>query len=182
MIRGIIKVTDNLDSVDTSKADSSIPAPSSGMSCCTGGASGGTGSTAPQTPSIYGDDISKVPTDRLVKKATISGNTQNISIQGNGYEFEPLVIVLEKGIKANLAIDLNGFDNPDGEFDIINADSGDKVSTFVGKKDVINVEFNMDKSGTYIIVKDNVAVLGIEVTDSLKTVNLEEVRKKLING
>ena len=37
MIRGVIKVTDNLDSVDTSKADSSIPAPSSGMSCCTGG-------------------------------------------------------------------------------------------------------------------------------------------------
>jgi len=43
MIRGVIKVTDNLNSVDTSKADSSIPAPSSGMSCCTGG----TASSAP---------------------------------------------------------------------------------------------------------------------------------------
>nr|WP_202117326.1 sulfite exporter TauE/SafE family protein [Clostridium chromiireducens] len=182
MIRGIIKVTDNLDSVDTSKADSSIPAPSSGMSCCTGTTAGGTGTAAPQTPSIYGDDISKVSTDRLIKKATISGDTQSVNIQGTGYEFEPLVVVVEKGIKTNLAIDLNGFDNPDGEFDIINADSGDKVSTFVGKKDTINVEFNKDKSGTYIIVKDNIAVLGIEVTDSLKTVNLEEVRKKLING
>lgn len=34
MIRGVIKVTDNLDTADTSKTDSSIPAPSSGMSCC----------------------------------------------------------------------------------------------------------------------------------------------------
>ncbi|NRW82347.1 plastocyanin domain-containing protein [Clostridium beijerinckii] len=43
------------------------------------------------------------------------------------------------------------------------------------------MEFNIDKSGTYVIVKDNVVAMGIEVTDSLKTVNLDEVRKKLIN-
>lgn len=104
MIRGVIKVTDNLNSVDTSKADSSIPAPSSGMSCCTGG-NGATGA-APQTQSIYGSDISKVSTDRLVKKANLSGDTQSLNIQGTGYEFEPLVVVLEKGIKTNLSIDL----------------------------------------------------------------------------
>ena len=40
----------------------------------------------------------------------------------------------------------------------------------------------MDTSGTHLIVKDNVAAVGIEVTDSLKTVNLEDVRKKLITG
>jgi sulfite exporter TauE/SafE/copper chaperone CopZ len=34
MIRGIIKVVDNVKSVDTAKSDPSIPAPSSGMSCC----------------------------------------------------------------------------------------------------------------------------------------------------
>ncbi|MFL0164440.1 sulfite exporter TauE/SafE family protein [Candidatus Clostridium helianthi] len=177
MIRGIIKVTDNLDSVDTSKADSSIPAPSSGMSCCTGTSA----SNTPQAPSIYGDDLSKVSTDRLIKKANISGDTQNLSIKGTGYEFEPLVAVLQKGIKTKLSVDLNSFDKADGVFIIYDANSGDEVTTFTGRKDVVNVEFNIDKSGTYLIVKDNVVAMGIEVTDSLKTVNLDEVRKKLIN-
>ena len=175
MIRGVIKVTDNLDSVDTSKADSSIPTPSSGMSCCTAG-------TAPQTPSIYGNDLSKISTDRLVKKASISGDTQSLNIKGTGYEFDPLVVALEKGIKTNLAINLNSFDNPDGSFTVLNADSGDQISSFNGKKGIVNVEFKIDESGTYVIVKDNVAVVGIEVTDSLKSVNLEEVREKFISN
>ncbi|WP_459477516.1 urease accessory protein UreH domain-containing protein [Clostridium saccharoperbutylacetonicum] len=179
MIRGVIKVTDNLDSVDTSKADSSIPTPSSGMSCCTGGA--GAANTALQTPSIYGNDLSKVPTDRLVKKANISGNTQSLNIKGTGYEFEPLVVVLEKGIQTNLVIDLNSFDKADGNFTIVNADTGGQINSFSGKKGITNVGFKIDKSGTYLIIKDNVAAIAIEVTDSLKTVNLEEVRKKLIN-
>ncbi|APC39016.1 sulfite exporter TauE/SafE family protein [Clostridium estertheticum] len=34
MIRGVIKVVDNINTVDTSKPDSSIPTPSSGMPCC----------------------------------------------------------------------------------------------------------------------------------------------------
>lgn len=34
MIRGVIKVVDNLDAVDTSKADPSLPPPSKGPSCC----------------------------------------------------------------------------------------------------------------------------------------------------
>lgn len=177
MIRGVIKVTDNLDSVDTSKADSSIPAPSSGMSCCTGGAA----SSVPQTPSIYGDDLSKVSTDRLIKKANISGDTQSINIMGSGYEFEPLVIVLEKGKKTKLTVDLNLFDDPNGEFTILNADSGEPISSFTGKKGIVNVEFNIDNSGTYLITKDNIAVVGIEVADSLGNVNLEEVRDKFIS-
>lgn len=178
MIRGVIKVKDNLDSVDTSKEDSSIPAPSSGMSCCAGGT---TGSTAQQKTSIYGDDLSKVSTDRLIKKVNISGNIQSLNIKGTGYDFEPLAIVLQNGIKTKLSIDLNSFDNPDGNFIILNADSGEQITSFIGKKGIVNVEFNIDKVGTYVIVKDNIAMLGIEVTDSLKTINLEDVRKKLIS-
>ncbi len=179
MIRGVIKVTDNIDSVDTSKVDSSLPQPSSGMSCCTGGS--GDANAAIQTPSIYGDDLSKISTDRLIKKASIAGDTQSLNIKGTGYEFEPLVIVLEKGVKTKLAIDLNLFDNADGEFTILNGDNDDKITTFIGKKGIVNVDFKIDKSGTYLIVKDDVIVVGIEVTDSLKNVNLEEVRKKFIS-
>ena len=69
-----------------------------------------------QTPSIYGDDLSKVSTDRLVKKANISGDTQSLNIKGTGYEFEPLVIVVEKGIKTKLSIDLNLFDDANDDF------------------------------------------------------------------
>jgi len=177
MIRGVIKVTDNLDSVDTSKADPSIPAPNSGMSCCTGGSA----SSAPQTPSIYGDDLSKVPTDRLIKKVNISGNTQSLNIKGTGYEFEPLVIVMQKGIDIKLSIDLTDFDNINQSFSIINADIGAQVTSFKGEKGIVNVEFNITNTGTYLIVQNNVAVSGIEVTDSLKNVNLEEVRKKFIS-
>ena len=179
MIKGVIKVTDNLDSVDTTKTDSSLPQPSSGMSCCKKGAPT---STAPQTPSIYGNDLSKVSTDRLVRKASISGDTQSLNIKGTGYEFEPMVIVLQKGIKTKLAIDLSLFDNAQGEFTILNADSNDKINTFTGKKGVLNVDFKIDKSGTYLIVENNNIVAAIEVTDSLVSVNLEEVRKKLISN
>lgn len=183
MIRGIIKVTDDLDSVDTSKADSSIPTPSSGMSCCTGttGATGTAGASS-QTQSIYGNDISKVSTDRLIKKSTISGNIQSITIKGTGYEFEPLVMVLEKGIKTNLTLDLNLFDNPDGEFILLNVETNDVVTKFNGKKGIVNVEFNIPNSGTYFIIKDNAIAAAVEVTDSLQNTNLEEIRKKLING
>lgn len=177
MIRGVIKVTDDLDSVDTTKDDPSIPEPSSGMSCCTGGNSG---STAPQKPSIYGDDLTKVPTDRLIKKANVSGDKQSLNIKGKGYEFEPLVIVLEKVKQANLEIDLSSFDKPEGTFNILNADTGENVGTFTGKKGIVNVSFKEDKSGTYLIIKDNVVAVGIKVTDSLETVNLEDVRKEFI--
>jgi plastocyanin domain-containing protein len=173
MIRGVIKLTENLDSVDTSQADSSIPAPSSGMSCCSGGAAGG----VPQTPSIYGEDLSKVPTDRLIKKAEISGNTQSISIKGKGYEFEPLVIAVQKGLKTKLTIDFNNFDDVNGKFSIINVENNNEITSFTGKKGIVNVEFNLDKSGTFLIVRDNVAILGIEATDSLMNTDLEKVRK-----
>lgn len=177
MIRGVIKVADNIDSVDTSKADSSIPAPSSGMSCCTGGSA----SSVPQTPSIYGDDLSKVSTDRLIKKVNKSSDSQALSIKGIGYEFEPLVIVLEKGLKTKLTLDLNEFDNIDQSFSIINADIGSQVTSFKGKKGIVDVEFSIPNSGTYIIIQNNSIVAGIEVSDSLENVNLEEIRKKYIS-
>jgi sulfite exporter TauE/SafE/plastocyanin domain-containing protein/copper chaperone CopZ len=175
MIRGVIKVTDNIDSVDTSKVEDSLPAPSSGMSCCTTG-----GTSAPQTPSIYGDDLSKVSTDRLVKKATISGSTQTMNIKGIGYEFEPLILVLEKGKTAKLTIDLSAFDDTETQFEIVNGDSGDSISTFKAKKGVVNADVNIATSGVYLIVQGDTIVAGVEVVDDLKSVNLEEVRTKYL--
>lgn len=59
MLSGTIKVVDDLKSVSTSTSKSSGSDSASGST---------SGSAAPSQPSIYGDDISKVATDRLVKK------------------------------------------------------------------------------------------------------------------
>lgn len=179
MIRGVIKVTDNLDTVDTSKADSSIPAPSSGMSCCTGN---GTTTAAPQKPSIYDDDLSKVTTDRLIRKVTLTGKDQSILIKGIGYEFDPLIIAANKGLNTKLTLDLSAFDNPQGKFDIIDSDSNNSIASFNGQKGTLNISFKLPKSGTYLITKDNSVLAVFEVVDDVSTVSLESIRVKYLNN
>lgn len=174
MIRGVIKVVDNAESIDTSKPDSSIPAPSSGMSCCTGNA-------APQAPSIYEDDISKVSTDRLVKKASLLSGFQTAKIIGKGYEFEPLITVVNKDIKIKLSIDLSSFDSPGGTYSIVNINSSEVVTTFEGKNGIVDVEFNLNKSDTFGIVKDNNVLQIIEGVDNLKKADLQKIREKYID-
>lgn len=178
MIRGVIKVVDSIQTVDTSKPDSSIPTPSSGMPCCTGG---GAASTAPQTPSIYGNDISKVSTDRLVRKAVITGNIQTIKLTGKGYEFEPLITVLNKGVKAKVTIDLSKFDNAEGKYSVINLGTGDTIATFNGKKGIVEVEFTISKSDGYGIIKDNNVLEAIDVVDDINKADLQQIRLKYIN-
>jgi len=67
MIGGVIKVVDKLDSVDTSVPDSTLPPPSSGPSCCAQPIDESTENQV-KGPSIYGDDISVVPSEVLVGK------------------------------------------------------------------------------------------------------------------
>lgn len=93
MIRGVIKVVDKLDTVDTSEADSSLPPASSGPSCCAGPVASDSSSTEPSQPSIYGGDITKVPTERLINKALVTGKYQSAKFKGTGYELEPLIVV-----------------------------------------------------------------------------------------
>lgn len=175
MIRGVIKVVDDVNTVDTSKADPSVSNSSgSSMSCHGGGTSTNVG------PSIYGDDFSKVPTDRIVRKSTLSGSTQTISITGTGYEFEPLIIVLNKGIKTKLTLDLNNFDNPTGYYLIMNLINRDTVASFQGEKGIVNTEFTIPNSGEYGIVKDGVLVEAIDVVDNVNASNLEQIRLKYL--
>ena len=106
MIPGVIKVVDDLKTVDTSKVE---PLPSSGG--CGNGCSMG---QAQQYESIYGDDLSIVPTERLIKKAVVSNNIQSVSIKGIGYEFSPLVVVLNKDLRGKITFDLSEFYLPEG--------------------------------------------------------------------
>ncbi|MBU3113546.1 urease accessory protein UreH domain-containing protein [Clostridium lacusfryxellense] len=179
MIRGVIKVVDNIETVDTSKVDSSVPAPSSGMSCCTEDAS--TDNT-PQTTSIYGTDLSKVETSRLIKKAVILGSNQTISIKGTGYEFEPLIAVVAKNVNTTMSFDLVDFDNPQGTFEIASSDTGTNITTFEGKKGTVKINTPFAKTGIYSIIKDGNIVGGVLVIDDLKNADLEKIRQDYVGN
>jgi len=184
MIRGVIKVVDNVASVDTSKPDSSIPSPSSGMPGCTMGSTPAAPAApaAPEKPSIYGTDLSKVKTSRLIQKAVISGSNQAISIKGTGYEFEPLIVVVTKNVNTILSFDLNKFDNPNGTFEIASPDTGNNLTTFKGKKGIVKVNATFSASGIYSIIKDGNIVGGVVIVDDLINADLEKIRKNYISG
>jgi sulfite exporter TauE/SafE/plastocyanin domain-containing protein/copper chaperone CopZ len=175
MIRGVIKVVDKLDTVDTSKADPSLPPPSTGPSCCAGPVD-----EEPSQPSIYGDDITAVPTERLITKALAAGQYQSAKFKGIGYELEPLIVVTGTSTKTKLTFDLKDFDNAEGEYIIVDAVTGDEVATFNARKGINEVEFGPKKAGGYAILKDN-SVLGIiEIVDNLKTTDIEKIREKYL--
>ena len=177
MIGGVIKVVDKLDSVDTSVPDSTLPPPSSGPSCCAQPIDESTENQV-KGPSIYGDNISIVPSEVLVGKAL--GEDQKFTFSGIGYEFKPLIAVTEKNKKTNFVFDFNEFDNAEGEYIIIDGATGNVMTTFTAKKGINEVEFNPTESGFYGILKDE-SVLGlIEVVDDLESTDIEKVREKFL--
>jgi len=178
MIRGIFKVVDDVNAVDTSKPDDSIPAPSAGMPCCVGENS--TEPTPPQKPSIYGTDISKVETSRLIHIASLSVGKQTAAIKGTGYEFDPLIIVVAKNVTTTLSFDLNDFDTPNGIFEVAASDTGKNVTTFEGKKSIIEVTATFSAEGMYPIIKDANVVGAVVVVDDLKNIDLEKIRKDFL--
>lgn len=175
MIRGIFKVVDDVATVDTSKPDESIPAPSAGMPCCIG-EQGSTTPQPPQKPSIYGTDLSTVETSRLIRKALLSGSNQTATIKGTGYELDPLIIVAAKNVKTTLSFELNDFDNPNGTFEIAASDTGENVTTFEGKKGIIKVTATFSAAGIYPIIKDATVVGSVVVVEDFKNVDLEKIR------
>jgi plastocyanin domain-containing protein/sulfite exporter TauE/SafE len=171
MLSGTIKVVDDLKSVSTSTSKASGNDSASGST---------SGSTVPSQPSIYGDDISQVATDRLVKKAQVTNNEQTLAVKGIGYELEPLIMVTNTGIPTKLSLDLTAFDQPDGNFTIKDANTQQVITKFVGQKGIVEVGFTIDKAGSYGIYIDENILGMIDVADDLNSVNLDEVRSKYI--
>lgn len=173
MINGIIKVVDELDTVDTSVPDPSIPAPSTGPSCCAGPIDE---RAYYNPPSIYGDDISKVPTEMLIGKA----ENNAVTIRGIGYELQPLAVVVEKGSTTVITFDFTDFDNAEGNYVITDGYTGEKITSFTAVKGINQVEITPEETSLYGIVKGN-ALLGIiQIADNIDDIDLEEVRNKLI--
>ncbi|WP_462412181.1 urease accessory protein UreH domain-containing protein [Neobacillus sp. Marseille-QA0830] len=172
MKRGVIKVVDNLDKVSAKNSAAK------GVDASTNA----TASTASQsTPSIYGTDISKVATDRLIKRAVIVNNEQTISVKGVGYELEPLVMVAAPNMKTKLSIDLSSFDKPEQGFLILNSNTKQIIADFTGSKGVVDVDFTIEKTGSYGIYLNEKDVIGmIEVVNVVNAADLEQIRSKYI--
>lgn len=101
--------------------------------------------------------------------------------KGKGYEFEPLITVINKGIETKLSVDLSNFDSPEGEYTLLDLNSGETITAFNGKNGIINVEFTIDKSAGYGIIKDNNIIEVIEAVDNINKADLEQIRTKYIS-
>lgn len=171
MIRGVIKVVDNLDLVDTSKVDESLPPPSTGPSCCARPIE-----DTQNKPSIYGNNFSLIPTEMLVGKTTEGSFT----FKGIGYEFQPLIAVSAKNEKTKFIFDLRDFDNALSEYFIIDGVTGEIITSFTGVKGINEVEFISTKTGFYGIIKGETVLGLIEVVEDINAVDLDEIRVKFL--
>lgn len=158
MIKGVIKVTDNTtEKTEIVKEESTTP-PSKSIS-------------------IYGNDITKVLTSRLVSKAILVNNIQYWSLKGIGYELDPIIVIVSKGIKTRLYFDLTNFDTPEGDFQIINIQNGATIASFTGTKDTVSIDYLFKESGGYAILKADAPIGIIEVVDSLNDADSDVIRK-----
>lgn len=183
MLSGVIKVVDNLDSVkdsDISAAQNSVP-PSGGGGCCgTGGATNGSQDPASQEPQLYGIPLSQVPTDRLVKIASKSSIGQTLTVKVTNDDFEPLAIVLNKGLQTKIIFNLNSANNPDGEYGIYDSSTNKKVTSFKVTENTGTLNFKFYSTGLYLIEKDSQIRGLIKVVDDTKSVNTQTIREELV--
>lgn len=174
MINGVIKVVDKLDSVDISVPDPTLPLPSTGPSCCARPID--EDSTNNSSTSIYGNDISIVPTERLLAKSI----DNKLTIKGLGYEFQPLVTVVSNSEPTIITFDFAYFDIAEGEYLIVDGNTGEEIVTFQGIKGNNEVEFVPGVSEIYGVVKGSTLLGVITTVDNVEGADLELIRDNLI--
>ena len=158
MIKGSIKVTDNLDTVDTSKSDASAQ--------------------EERAPSIFGDDLNQVSTDRLIKKTIVSNNIQTINIRGIGYEFEPLIVVGNKNMNTKISLDLKAFDTYDEKLEVINSDTKESIASVNGAKGAVTMDVKFNNTGKFAIVNSTNVLTVIQVVNDINAIDLEKIREQ----
>lgn len=176
MISGLIRVVDDLDKVDIASPDT-VPLPAGSGSCCAG-----RGAVVEPRSSIYGDDISQVPTDRLVKKATAGDGVQEAAFKGIGWELEPLIVVVQGGLKVRLRLDLTESDTPDGTYRVISLETGDIVTSVRGGKGIVETEFTPNSAGGYALVVGTRIVGVVEAVDELTQADMQAIRDLYLAG
>lgn len=177
MLNGIIKVVDDLAAVDVTKVAVAAPV---NKRCCSSDGSSGCGGQNAGAASIYGDDLRKVPTDRLIKKAELGGGAQTAYLKGTGYELEPLIIVLQQHTPATLVLDLANFDDPSGEWVLYDYQKKAVLKTFTVEKTGVQLPLSIGQTTSLGLYKDQKIQAVIDVADQLATTDLETVRSKYL--
>jgi sulfite exporter TauE/SafE/plastocyanin domain-containing protein/copper chaperone CopZ len=164
MIRGVIKVVDDLSSVDASKYDPSLPSASNGPSCHTGSLTGS--STYPES---------------LITTSKVTEKFQAAIINGVGNEFQPLILVAKNNLNLKLTVDLTKYTNYEGEYIISNIKDGSLVTSFTGQKSIFQIELNFNNPGGYAITKNGEILCIIEVVDNMDNINFDGILNKYIS-
>lgn len=179
MIKGLIRVVDDVNAVDVSKENINIPQ-SSG--CCGGGGANSSCCSTEKTASIYNEDINQEPTERIVKKATVIDQAASVTFTGKGAEFEPLIVVVEKAKATRVLFDLNAFDREEGTWEIVDYQQKQVVKKFMFTRKNYAFDFNQPTSGTFLIYQDRSLKGVIEVVDDLAAADPEKIREKFFKS
>lgn len=164
MIRGVIKVVDNLDSVDTSKYDPSLPSASNGPSCC----------------AVPLNDSPSYP-ETLITTSKVTEKFQTGIINGVGNEFKPLILVSKNNLILNLTIDLTNYNNYEGEYIITNVKDGSVLKSFTGQKSIFEIDLNFNAPGGYAITNNNEILGIIEAVDDMDNIDFDGILNKYIS-
>lgn len=165
MIRGSIRVVDDLAGVDLTQAK---PVPTSGgMSCCKGGGA------------QQDSGIADIPTERLLGKAVI-GEVQTAAFTIDEIGLKPFAMVVEKERQITLNIDITKIPAAKGRYTIVDFLDGKVVKVFLLEETKTQVSLEPLSRGLYAIVKDNRTVLGVlSVVDDLAQADLEQLRDEI---
>lgn len=164
MIRGVIKVVDDLDSTDTSKYDPSLPSASNGPSCC----------------AVPLNNSATYP-ENLITTSKVANEFQTAIINGKDSSLNPLILVAQNNLKFLLTIDLNDYSDFEGEYIISNLEDGSVLSSFTGKKSIFEIEIISIKSGGYSITKNGETLAIIEFVEDAQNGDLDTIINKYIN-
>jgi sulfite exporter TauE/SafE/plastocyanin domain-containing protein/copper chaperone CopZ len=172
MIRGVILVVDDINKVDPESENAAIPPQSSGPSCCAVPVDDQSDETI---QSIYGDDISAVPTEFLIEKQ--DPDTGKIYIDGIGYELQPLVGIVQTGKELTLEFNFSEFIDREDSYYIINNENGSILESFTVSGKTATANLTPDMPGTYLIAKNQSLIGIIHAEDNPENLDIESIRR-----
>lgn len=175
MLKGVIKLTDDLAVLQPEEQQVVLPAVS--PACCRQ-------EINPQNSvaSIYGNDLSKVSPDRLIHKAQISPSGQTAAVKAIGVELEPLVLVVEQGLPANITFDVSQAANSQGLWEITNLEKRTVLSAFTIPANGATVPFTSPAAGKFGIFKDKKMVGLLIASHNIQAVNPAELKQILLEN
>lgn len=166
MIRGAIRVVDDLSTIDTTAA---APVPSGsgcGSGCCA------------QPKNANGTAPDKPPIDQLIKKSSLAGAVQTATVVVQKTELSPVLTVIDQSQPAVLNFEFISLANMGEKYTVIEMSSGKELLSFEANSKTTQISIKPENPGLYGVLKNGDLLGGIEVTTDLSKVNLEQLREK----